>query len=79
MLPSSTIGVQAFAVAAETVLRNISQLRPDLDLALINQWANAQALASLEHDSLHYLDVAYRAVVRGELLPWQVSAERCPD
>lgn len=80
MLPPNTVGVKAFAVATETVLREISLLRPDLDLVPIRRWGDAQALASRgsgaglrEHDLLHFVDVAYRAGVRGE--PWQVSSE----
>lgn len=66
----SNPGVQAFAVAVETVLRDIRQLRPDLELVAILAWANAQALISAEHDTLYYLHVAQQAVERDELLPW---------
>lgn len=62
--------VHAFAVEAETLLISIRQVRPDLDLEPIKAWANAQALTSLEHDALHYLGVARRAVMRGDPLPW---------
>lgn len=62
--------VQAFAMEAETLLLNIRLVRPDLDLEPIKAWANAQALTSLEHDALHYLGVARRAVMRGDSLPW---------
>jgi hypothetical protein len=64
------VKVQAFAVAAEQILRSIRQVRPELDLEPIKAWADAQALTSPEHDALHYLEVAYQAVVRGEPLPW---------
>ena len=62
--------VQAFAMEAETLLLNIRQVRQDLDSAPIKAWANAQAQTSPEHDALHYLDVARRAVMRGDALPW---------
>lgn len=66
-------GVRSFAVAVETVLRDIRQLRPDLELVEILAWANAQALISGEHDTLRYLHVAQQAVVRGEPLPWLLA------
>lgn len=70
MLTPSNSDVQKFAVAVETVLRNIRHVRPDLELTSILTWANAQGHASGENDTLHYLNVAYRAVERGEPLPW---------
>lgn len=66
----SSAGVQAFALAVEAVLRDIRQLRKDLDLTSILAWANAQALISSDHDTLHFLDQAYRAVQRNDPLPW---------
>lgn len=68
MIIASNIGVQSFAVVTESVLYSISQMRPDLDLASILEWANAQALKSPDHDTLHYLDVANRILTRGESL-----------
>lgn len=62
--------VLAFKVTADGILREIQVVRPDLDLAPIREWANAQAQASIEHDVLAYLDFARRAVVWGEPLPW---------
>lgn len=70
MPTSDSAGVQAFALAVETVLRDIRQMQPDLDLTLILGWANAQALTSSSRDTLYYLDQAYHAVQRHEPLPW---------
>lgn len=61
---------QAFAVTAEEVLRSIRRVCPELDLEPIKAWANAQAQASADNDALVYLDLARRAVVSGEPLPW---------
>lgn len=60
----------AFEVAAYAVLQEIQAARPGSDLPAIRLWANDQALASPRHNALHYLDMAQRAVVRGEPLPW---------
>jgi len=60
----------AFAIEADTLLHRIRMLRGGLDLAPIREWANAQAQADTEHNALHYLEQAYRAVVAGEPLPW---------
>lgn len=59
-----------FAIKVDTLLQRIRVLRPDLDLAKIQAWAASQAQADAEHDALHYLAVADRAVVAGEPLPW---------
>lgn len=73
MLTSISSKALAFAVEAETLLRSIRQVRPDLDSEPIKAWAFAQALTSLEHDALYYLGVASRAVMRGDPLPWLPS------
>ena len=70
MLTSTSSRVQVFAMEAETQLLKIRQVRPDLDLEPIKAWANVQALASPEHDVLHYLGAASRSVMRGDVFPW---------
>lgn len=73
MLSPINSEVHAFSVAVETVLTSIRMVRPDLDLIPLHEWVNAQAQVSTEHGPLHYLEVAYRTMVRGEPLPWQTE------
>lgn len=70
MLTAAHPAAVAFAIEADTLLHRIRMLRGVLDLAPIREWANAQAQADTEHNALHYLEQAYRAVLDDGPLPW---------
>lgn len=79
MTTSSFFKVQSYSLEAETLLISIRHARPDLDLEPIKAWANSQAMTSLDHDALHYLGEASRAVMRSDPLPWLQDPPRDPE